>query len=168
MLKGAVPYMGGGRGTLSIAFPLLALIEQWGKKKKNKWQMNFVICWYSRTIKYNRKFIYCYPNILSSSVALYWDGISISAARANSASFLERSIFFDIISVKFTNCKSQKNTLVLNQTLTNNKSKDTSSKIEQNDIQIAMETCLEVIKGTSRDVIIKFSHHVPWPISNTN
>lgn len=130
--------------------------------------MNFVIRWYSRTIKYNRKFIYCYPNILSSSVALYWDGISISAARANSVSFLERSIFFDIISVKFTNCKSQKNTLVLNQTLTNDKSKDTSSKIEQNDIQIAMETCLEVIKGTSRDVIIKFSHHVPWPISNTN
>ena len=71
----------------------------------------------------NRKFIYCYPNISSSSVALYWEGISISAARANSVSFLDLSIFFDIISVKFTNCKSQKNTLVLNQTLTKNKSK---------------------------------------------
>lgn len=49
-----------------------------------------------------------YPNILSSRVALYWEGISINAARANSASFLERSIFFVIISVKFTNYRRQK------------------------------------------------------------
>lgn len=55
-----------------------------------------------------------YPNISSSSVALYCEGISIKAARANSASFLERSIFFDIISVKFTNYRRHKNTPFLN------------------------------------------------------
>jgi hypothetical protein len=48
-----------------------------------------------------------YLNILSSSVALYWEGISIKAESANSASFLDRSVFFDIISVKFTNCTRQ-------------------------------------------------------------
>jgi hypothetical protein len=36
-------------------------------------------------------------------VALYWEGISIKAARANSVSFRFESTFFDIISVKFTN-----------------------------------------------------------------
>lgn len=59
---------------------------------------------------------HCYPNKPSSSVALYWAGISIKAARENSASFLDRSILFDIISVKFTNYKSQKNALFWNQT----------------------------------------------------
>lgn len=45
----------------------------------------------------------CYPNRPSSMVALYWEGISIKAARENSVSFLNGSTFFDMISVKFTN-----------------------------------------------------------------
>lgn len=47
--------------------------------------------------------IISYPKISSSIVALYWEGISINAARANSVSFRDEGIFFDIISVKFTN-----------------------------------------------------------------
>lgn len=43
-------------------------------------------------------------------MALYCDGISISAARANSASFLEMGMVFDMISVKFTNCIDMKST----------------------------------------------------------
>ena len=43
------------------------------------------------------------PSILSSIVALYWEGISINAARENAASFREGGMFLDIISVKFTN-----------------------------------------------------------------
>ena len=39
-------------------------------------------------------------------VALYWEGISIRAARANAASFFDMSLLVDIISVKFTNCNS--------------------------------------------------------------
>jgi len=44
-----------------------------------------------------------YPSRLSSIAALYWEGISINAARANAASFREGGMFFDISSVKFTN-----------------------------------------------------------------
>lgn len=44
-----------------------------------------------------------YPSRLSSIAALYWEGISINAARAKAASFLEGGTFLDIISVKFTN-----------------------------------------------------------------
>ena len=44
-----------------------------------------------------------YPNRPSSSVALYCEGISIRAERANSVCFLVSFTFFDIISVKFTN-----------------------------------------------------------------
>ena len=50
-----------------------------------------------------RKFSNLYPNMPSSIVALYWEGISIKAARANSACFLDGSTSFDIISVKLTN-----------------------------------------------------------------
>ena len=39
-------------------------------------------------------------------VALYWEGISIRAARANAASFFDISLLVDIISVKFTNCNN--------------------------------------------------------------
>ena len=46
-----------------------------------------------------------YPNIPSSKVALYWEGISIKADRANSVCFLIGLTFFDIISAKFTNYK---------------------------------------------------------------
>lgn len=43
--------------------------------------------------------------MLSSNVAWYWVGISINAERENSASFLDWSTFFDMISVKLTNYK---------------------------------------------------------------
>ena len=36
-------------------------------------------------------------------VALYWNGISMSAARANAASFFDSSLLSDMIFVKFTN-----------------------------------------------------------------
>lgn len=44
-----------------------------------------------------------YPSRLSSIAALYCEGISINAARANAASFRDGGMFFDIISVKLTN-----------------------------------------------------------------
>lgn len=49
-----------------------------------------------------------YPNKLSSIVALYCDGTSISAERANSVSFRDCCAFFDIISVKLTNWGTQR------------------------------------------------------------
>lgn len=102
-----------------------------------------------------------YPSKLSSSVALYWDGISIKAARANSASFLEWSIFFDIMSVKFTNYRIQKKAV----SQSNNEKKEENK--EKNHIVLPLRSaCLEIIKGPSRDVVIEFPHHVPWPISN--
>lgn len=50
----------------------------------------------------------CYLHMLSSFVALYWEGISINAATTNSISSRDAAAFFDIISVKFTNWKSTK------------------------------------------------------------
>lgn len=44
-----------------------------------------------------------YPSIPSSTAALYWKGISMSAARANDASFSDEVLFLFIISVKLTN-----------------------------------------------------------------
>lgn len=46
---------------------------------------------------------YYYPKMLSSMVALYCDGISIKAVSANSVSLHDGVVFFDMISVKFTN-----------------------------------------------------------------
>lgn len=34
--------------------------------------------------------------------------------------------------------------------------------------ETAVVACLEIVEGSSRDVVIKFPHHVPWPISNPN
>lgn len=50
-----------------------------------------------------------YPNIPNSLVALYWIGISISAARAKAVSFSEDDVYLDMISVKLTNCQNRKN-----------------------------------------------------------
>lgn len=59
-----------------------------------------------------------YPNIPSSNVALYWEGISIKADRANSVCFLIVFTFFVIISVKFTNYKhNQKQCFSIKHTL---------------------------------------------------
>jgi len=44
-----------------------------------------------------------YPKRPSSIVALYCGGISMRAESANSVSFRDCSLFFDMISVKFTN-----------------------------------------------------------------
>lgn len=46
-------------------------------------------------------------------VALYWNGISIRAASAKAASFLEGSLFSDMIFEKFTNCKRKGNVIKL-------------------------------------------------------
>jgi len=40
--------------------------------------------------------------------ARYWNGISISAASANAASFFDASVFSDMIFVKFTNWRNKK------------------------------------------------------------
>jgi hypothetical protein len=89
------------------------------KNKKNVNLNGFIIRRCYIQIQYNKaykeKIQHCYPNILSSSVALYWSGISIKAESANSASFLDRSMFFDIISVKFTNYRRHSKTEKKNQ-----------------------------------------------------
>lgn len=54
-------------------------------------------------IKEKQREVSLYPSMLSSIVALYWEGISINADRANSVSFRDGATFFDIISVEFTN-----------------------------------------------------------------
>lgn len=66
--------------------------------------------WWGESPRYNQSgikilflFFWFYPKSPSSNVALYCDGISISAARANSVSFLDWDTLFDIISVKLTN-----------------------------------------------------------------
>lgn len=53
----------------------------------------------------NRESEKTYPNKPNSRAALYWRGISINAARAKAVSFSADDVFFDMISVKLTNCK---------------------------------------------------------------
>lgn len=47
--------------------------------------------------------IVAYFEYCKERVALYWNGISMSAARANAASFFDASVLSDMIFVKFTN-----------------------------------------------------------------
>ena len=115
---------------------------------------------------WRKEFDISYPNILSSSVALYWEGISIKAASANSVSFLDRSMFFDIISVKFTNYRRRKNNRKVKFIIIESINKPCSAQLTDN--FLTEDTCLEIIKCSGRDVIIKFFHHIPWSISNSN
>lgn len=95
--KDAEPYVGGGRGTRRGALLLRLLL--WGNEHK-------ILS--ANEVKYlkptgNNEDKNTYPSKLSSKAALYCEGISINAARANAVSFREGGMFFDIISVKFTN-----------------------------------------------------------------
>lgn len=49
-----------------------------------------------------------YPSSLSSSVALYWKGISMRAARANAVSLSDGLPLLDMVVVKSTNCSDPK------------------------------------------------------------
>ena len=99
-----------------------------------------------------------YPKRPSSMVALYWGGISMRAESANSVSFRDCSLFFDMISVKFTNYKQIKERW--------GKCKNQSLMLQ--DVTKEGGGYLEVIKSSGRYVIIKFLHHVPWSIPHPN
>lgn len=62
----------------------------------------------------------------SSNVALYCKGISINAAKANSASFWAKGTFLTMISVKLTNCVPQNDEMVISLFLESNKRNETS------------------------------------------
>lgn len=105
-----------------------------------------------------------YPNMPSSRVALYWEGISIRAERANSVCFLDRSTFFDMISVKFTNCIKETSPSEL-RTCKNHEHIKLAIFSRTNWHQNIADH-LKIIECSSRDVIVEFPHHVPRAISN--
>lgn len=92
---------GGGNGRL-LLFPLWFLQH----KIQNLKNLHMMVSFLNSKLE-----LLNYPRSWSSKVALYCKGISINAAKANSVSFSGRGIFLDMISVKFTNCMLQKNTI---------------------------------------------------------
>lgn len=120
------------------------------------------------TVK-NKKSSDPYPTIPNSVAALYWIGISISAATANAVSFSEGVTFLDIIAVKLTNCTCgrQPTKASVNDKVQIFPSTYSSDKLNWNLLTL-LEPYLKVIKFTSRDLVIKFSHIFPGSISNAN
>lgn len=121
-----------------------------------------------QTGKNKTKIIYilnlnCYPNRSSAMVALYWEGISIKAERANSVCFLDGSTFFDMISVKLTNYIHHKNySLRITEQL---RAMNMASQPLFGQVSDTIAH-LEIIKCPRRDVVIEFLHQVPRPISH--
>lgn len=99
-----------------------------------------------------------YPRSWRSSVAWYCVGISINAARANSASFLDAGMYFDMMSVKFTNYKAEKSRVTPSQSIIR------ASSI----IIVARSVNLKVVKSSVRDVVVKLVHHIPRSVPDSD
>lgn len=108
LLEEALSYWGGGNGTLSGECPLCVLHSTTMTWCKFSYYLSKTCIIGHKCYIFLYNYSTIYPNRLWSMVALYWDGISIKAARANSVSFRFESTFFDIISVKFTNYTQSK------------------------------------------------------------
>lgn len=83
---------GGGSGTRRLGFPVSRLLTDMHRDQRG--------CVTQEKSGVQQS----YPRMPSSTVALYWMGISMRAARAKAASFSAAFALLPMISVKLTNC----------------------------------------------------------------